>query len=58
MANSLQEENNEIHNQLASVLVVDSTVNDAKYVSNTCMMSNYRIILLKYSNPDNFYIMC
>ncbi|GAU16171.1 hypothetical protein TSUD_298010, partial [Trifolium subterraneum] len=30
MANSLQEDNNELLNQLASVLAVDSTLNDAK----------------------------
>lgn len=45
MANSLQEENDEMLNQSASVLVVDSTVNDAKYVSNTCLVSS----LLNYA---------
>jgi len=41
MANSLQEENDEMHNQLASVPEVDSTILDVKYVSNTCVMSHY-----------------
>lgn len=40
MAATSQEETDEIHNQPASVPVVDSVVNDAKYVSNTCLMSN------------------
>lgn len=40
MANASQEDIDEIHNQSASVPAADSTVNDAKYVSNMCLMSN------------------
>lgn len=40
MANASQDDIDEIRNQSASVPVADSTVNDVKYVSNMCLMSN------------------
>lgn len=46
-----------MHNQLASVPVVDSTVNDDKYVSNTCLMSNCYCYTFEIPKLHNFYIM-
>lgn len=43
MAATSQEETDEIHNQSASVPVVDSVVNDAKYVSNTSDVKSIKL---------------